>query len=77
MAMVISIPDEAAQRLRAAASARGLTAEELAVDLVVEHLAELEAPATRRRLALSGIGASGSGLSHRIDEILDEGFGRD
>ena len=37
------------------------------------------APTTFRtkQLALAGIGASGHGLSHRIDEMLADGFGRD
>ena len=34
-------------------------------------------PPRRRRLAFVGIGASGTGTSHRIDELLADGFGRD
>ena len=30
-----------------------------------------------RKLAFVGAGASGTGITHRIDELLADGFGRD
>ncbi len=30
-----------------------------------------------RKLAFAAIGASGTGITHRIDELLADGFGRD
>lgn len=75
--MVVAFPDDVADRLRSAAKARGVTADELAVELVADHLPLLADSPGRRRLALAGVGASGTGLTHRIDETLAEGFGRD
>ena len=40
-------------------------------------LPEKAAPRRRRHLALAGIGESENGLTHRIDEMLAEGFGQD
>lgn len=37
----------------------------------------IESKTGRRRLAIVGVGASGSGIAHRIDEMLADGFGRD
>jgi hypothetical protein len=78
MSIVVTVPDDVARRLEAAAAARGIGVHELAVELLAEHTPEPSRPTeARRRLVLAGIGASGTGLSHRIDEMLADGFGRD
>jgi len=62
-----------------AALARGVAADVIvseAVDHALPAALASEVPQPRRRLALTGIGESESGLSHRIDEMLAEGFGR-
>lgn len=76
--MRVDLPDELAARVNLAASARGVTAEVIVAEAVAQALPNPTAPGgPRRRLALAGIGKSESGLSHRIDEMLAEGFGRD
>lgn len=74
------MPDELVRRLEAAATARGISVEELAVELLAEAATQPDTPtetSTRRHLAFAGIGASKHGISHRIDELLADGFGRD
>lgn len=75
--MRVDLPDELAERVNLAASARGVTAEVIVAEAVAQALPNPTAGRPRRRLALAGIGKSESGLSHRIDEMLAEGFGRD
>lgn len=80
MTVTLHVPDELVRRLEADAAARGISVEELAVELLSEHTttpAEPQPATQRRRLALAGIGASGTGISHRIDELLADGFGRE
>ena len=66
MALVITIPDDAARRLAEAAAGRGVTPEELALDLVIEHLppAGQNGPARDALLAFVG---SASGRGTRFD----------
>jgi predicted protein tyrosine phosphatase len=73
MAMVIELSEQAAARLAAAAAARGVSETEIVEALIT---ALPEAPPARRRLALAGFGATGHGITTRIDAELDEGFGR-
>lgn len=78
MTVTLRIPDDLVARLEAVAAARGISVEKLAVELLAEHTTPAEPPVSgRRRLALAGVGASGQGISHRIDELLADGFGRD
>lgn len=80
MTVTLHVPDELVRRLGAVAKVRGISVEEFAVELLSEHTAspvQSQPPTQRRRLALAGIGASGAGISHRIDELLADGFGRD
>jgi hypothetical protein len=78
MTVTWHIPDELQARLEEAATARGISVEALAVELLAEHATTPTAPPVgRRRLALAAIGGSGVGISHLIDELLAEGFGRD
>ena len=71
----LTVPDELHRKLKAAASARGTTADALATELLEGHVPEHPA-VPRRRPRLLGIGASGTGTTHRIDELLAEGFGK-
>lgn len=78
MSLIVTVPDDVARRLEAAAAARGISIDEIATEVLAAHTPEPSHPMhARRQLALAGIGASGHGLSHRIDEMLADGFGRD
>ncbi|MBI2683844.1 MAG: hypothetical protein HYX33_00385 [Actinobacteria bacterium] len=75
MTVNVDLPAEALRRLEVEAARRGVS-----IDVVIAELADTlpaESKTGRRRLAIVGVGASGSGISHRIDEILADGFGRD
>jgi plasmid stability protein len=74
--MVVNIPDDAADLLRAAAADRGVSPDELAAEVLVQHLPPRPHSTPRRKLALAAIGGSGTGLTHRIDEMLADGFGK-
>ncbi|MDW3216248.1 MAG: hypothetical protein R8G01_19810 [Ilumatobacteraceae bacterium] len=74
MSSTLHVPDELARKLAAAAAARGTTADELATELLRGHV--LDAPSEQPKLAFVGIGASGDGISHQIDELLADGFGQ-
>ncbi len=77
MSMTVNVPDEVARRLEAAAVARGVTVEELAVEVLTDNAPAIKAAPRRRHLEFVGIGASKDGISHQIDELLADGFGRD
>lgn len=66
MSMVITFPDDAADRLRAAAVARGVSVDEIALRLVVEHLPAVDHTA-RARTALEAFIGSVSGDGSRFD----------
>ncbi len=74
MSSTLHVPDELARKLEVAAAARGTTADALATELLEGHV--LDTAGERSKLAFVGIGASGDGISHQIDELLAEGFGR-
>jgi hypothetical protein len=76
MSMIVHVPDDIARRLEAAAAARGLTADALATEVLSSHIPEVSAPSQRRRLSFAGIGASTQGISHQVDALLADGFGR-
>ena len=78
--MNVELPDALAAKVVSLASKRGMTVDAVVVEAVEQAVSAAptaEAVPPRRRLALSGVGSSTSGLSHRIDELLAEGFGRD
>lgn len=77
MSMTVNVPDEVARRFAAAAAARGVTAEELAAEVLAENVPEVDEAPRRRRLTFGAIGASKHGISHQVDELLADGFGRD
>lgn len=72
----ISVPDELGRKLNAAASSRGLSVDELATEVLEEHVVDPSPAPRRRKLAFAAIGSSGEGITHRIDELLADGFGR-
>ena len=71
----VNVPDEVRRRLEAAAGVRGVTIEELAGELLAEHVPNIDVAPRRRHLALAGIGASKQGSGSRGDELLADGFG--
>ncbi len=69
----ISIPDDLAERLAAAAASRGVSIDEVATEILTERVVVREAPATMAGLV--GLGESGeSDLSERIDEVIAARF---
>jgi plasmid stability protein len=77
MSLIVNVPDEVARRLEAAAAARGVTVEEFAAEVLAENTPAVGEASRRRRLGFVGIGASEQGISHRVGELLADGFGRD
>jgi hypothetical protein len=75
MSVTFDLPPETLRRLEAEATRRGVT-----VAVVIAELAEAlpnDAERSGRRPAFVAAGASGHGITHLMDEMLDEGFGRD
>lgn len=77
MSMTVNVPEDVARRLEAAAAARGVTVEEIAAEVLTEHASDVGDAPRRRHLSFAGIGASKHGISHQVDELLADGFGRD
>jgi len=77
MSMTLNVPDDVARRLEAAAAARGVSVDELATEVLIDNVPEVASTTERRHLAFVGIGSSEHGISDRIEELLDDGFGRD
>jgi hypothetical protein len=75
MSVTLDLPDDVVRRLTAEAARRGT---ELS-DVIAALAAQLPASdrPTGRRLAFVAAGASASGITPRIDELLEDGFGRD
>ena len=71
--ITIEVPDDVAERMKAAAAERGVATEQLLGEVAAEQF-----PARRRRLAFAAVGASRSSRgAAEADELLAEGFGRD
>lgn len=77
MSMTVNVPDDVARRLEAAAAERGVTVEELAAEVLTDNVPDVSGVPRRRHLSFAGIGASKHGISHQVDELLADGFGRD
>ena len=75
MTVTIDLPAEAQARLQAEATRRGITLDQLIAELADSFPAEGET--SRRKLAFVGMGSSKAGITHQIDELLADGFGRD
>jgi hypothetical protein len=73
--VTFDLPAEALARLQAEATRRGITLDQLIAEIADSFPAEGETP--RRKLAFVGMGASNAGITHQIDELLTDGFGRD
>ena len=76
MPVTIELPADAHARLKAEAARRGVTLDEVIAQLA-EHLPAEPTETPRRKLAFIGAGASKAGISHQIQELLEDGFGRD
>ncbi|HQZ34270.1 MAG TPA: hypothetical protein PK020_07580 [Ilumatobacteraceae bacterium] len=77
MTMNVNVSDDVVRRLEAVAHARGVTVEELAAEVLTENAPHVDAEPRRRHLSFARIGASEQGISHQVDELLADGFGRD
>ena len=75
MTVTLDLPAEAQARLEAEATRRGITLDQLIVEIADQLPAESENP--RRKLAFVAMGSSKAGITHQIDELLADGFGRD
>jgi hypothetical protein len=76
MTVTIDLPADALARLTAEANRRGVSIEAVIADLADQLPADQPGPA-RRSLAFVGAGASGGGITARMEELLADGFGRD
>ncbi|MEO8697807.1 MAG: hypothetical protein ABI658_30190 [Acidimicrobiales bacterium] len=76
MLVTIVLPAEAHARLIAEAVRRGITLDQVIAQLG-EHLAPQPTQIPRPKLAFVGAAASRAGISHQVDELLEDGFGRD
>lgn len=74
VSMTVEVPEPLASRLAAEAEARGVTAEEMALDTLTERFGK-----PRRRLGFAAVGASTSGRRAADAEktLAEEGFGID
>ena len=69
----VRVPDEVAARLASEAAERGVSAEDIAAEVLAGHS---PAPVTATELAFIGMGHSGRGdLSERVKEIRQASFG--
>jgi hypothetical protein len=69
----VRVPDEVAARLASEAAERGLSAEDVAAEVLAGHS---PAASTPTELAFIGMGHSGLGdLSERVKEIRQASFG--
>jgi hypothetical protein len=75
MNLMLDLPDGVVRRLTAEAERRGARI----VDVIADLAAQLPPAETgaRRKLAFVGVGASGTGITPHIDELLADGFGQD
>jgi hypothetical protein len=76
MSVTVELPDEALARLRAEAARRGVSIDTVIAEFAAQLPTDTPAP-THRKLAFIGAGASKAGITHQIDELLADGFGRD
>ena len=70
MSLTVHVPDELGRRLQAAAEARHVSVERMALEAI-----EAALPVTKRRLSFSGIGRSADGRGGaQADELIAEHF---
>ena len=75
MSLSIDLPADVEARLRALAERRGVSLDQLIVEIANSYPADPASP--RRKLAFVAAGASKHGISDQIDGLLEDGFGRD
>jgi hypothetical protein len=59
MVITLTIPDDTARQIAAAAAGRGTTAEQLATEMLIEHAPPAGTIRRRRQLGFIGAGSSG------------------
>lgn len=74
--MTVELPADVLTRLRAEATRRGVSIDAIIAELVAQLPPE-QPVAAKRSLAFIAAGSSNGGITHRIDELLADGFGRD
>jgi hypothetical protein len=72
----IEVPSEFFDRIEAEASRLHLTATEAVAELA-DQLPLVRTESNTHAPAFGGAGASSNGITHRIDQLLADGFGRD
>lgn len=80
MTLTLELPAEAQARLEAEATRRGITLDQLVAQIAESFPVDAAPGKVRqkaRRLAFVGAGASDTGITDRIDDLLADGFGRD
>jgi hypothetical protein len=75
MSVTLDLPEDVVRRLTAEAERRGTPLADVIADLAA-RLPPADEP-SRRRLAFVGAGASATGITPRMDDLLTDGFGRD
>jgi hypothetical protein len=75
MPITLNISDDIVRRLEVAAQLRSVTLEELAVQVLTDNTPHITQNPQQRRMSFIGIGASEQGITHRIADILADGFG--
>ena len=73
--VTIELTADAQARLEAEAARRGITLDQLVADLAASLPSE-SGDEERSALTFLAAGASKAGITHRIDELLADGFGR-
>jgi hypothetical protein len=76
MRVTIELSGEANARLNAEAARRGITLDQLIAQLA-ERIAAQPTKTPRPKLAFVGAAESRAGVIHQINELLEDGFGRD
>jgi hypothetical protein len=77
MTVTVNLPEELLARLTAEAARRGVSVDQVAIEVLAAGLPEAAPPSALRRFAFIGMGASGAGggdVGRRHDEILREEF---
>lgn len=75
MSVTIELPADAQARLEAEAAQRGMTLDQLIADMAAS-LPSGSGDEHRPEFTFLAAGASKSGITHQIDELLADGFGR-
>jgi hypothetical protein len=75
MSVTVELSPEVVRHLEAEAARRGTSIDEVIAELASALPAGTGGP--RRNPGFVGVGNSGQGVSHRIDDLLGDGYGRE